>query len=89
MIKVVSKIFGIGAIIAPIITTLIMLKIEPEIEEALAGGIILGCLIGSVFGVVALICNKHRSRLILVASIIPMIPTAIFFVLAIPFWLYG
>ena len=89
MRKSVSRICSIIAVAAPIITTLIMLRTEPEIEEALAGGIILGCLIGSIFGVVALLCNKHHSRWILIASILPMIPTVVFAALAIPFWLYG
>ncbi len=89
MRKTVSIICSISAVVAPIITTLIMLMTEPEFEEALSGGVIVGCLIGTVFGVIALLCNKHHSRWILIVSILPMIPTVIFAALAIPFWLYG
>lgn len=89
MKKAISRICGIGAVAAPVITTFIMFKTEPEFEEALEGGIILGCLIGTVLGVIALLCNKQHSTWIKVLSVMPMIPTLIFAVLAIPYWLYG
>ena len=88
MKQTISKICGIGAVIAPVITTIIMLITEPEFVEALAGGIIMGCLIGSIFGIVALLCNKQRSKLIRATSVLPMIPTTAFAILAIPFLLY-
>ena len=89
MKKFISKIFAIGAIVAPVITTLIMFKTEPEFVEALSGGIILGCLIGSIFGVLALLSNKQHSKWIKAVSVLPMIPTGVFAVLAIPYWLFG
>lgn len=88
MKKTISRICSICALIAPIITTIIFFCTEPEFTEALAGGIIIGCLIGSVFGAVALVCNKHHSKWIMAASILPMIPTVLFALLAIPFYLY-
>ena len=78
-----------GAVIAPVISTLIMLMIEPEFEEALFGGIIVGCLIGSILGGVAILCNKQHSKWITAVSVLPMIPTALFAILAIPYWLFG
>lgn len=87
--KNISKLCCIGAIIAPVITTLIMLKTEPEFVEAMSGGIIVGCLIGSILGGIALFCNKQHSKWIKTLSVLPMIPTALFAVLAIPYWFYG
>ena len=86
--RIISKICGIGAVIAPVITTLIMFMTEPEFVEALSGGILVGCLIGSIFGGCALFCNKQRSKWIIAVSVLPMIPTALFVVFAIPYWIY-
>ena len=86
--RIIPKICGIGAIVAPVITTLIMFMTEPEFEEALFGGIIVGCLIGSLFGVFALLFNKRHSKWITAVSVLPMIPTALFAILAIPYWLF-
>ena len=58
--RIIPKICGIGAVVAPVITTLIMFMTEPEFEEALFGGIIVGCLIGSLFGVFVLLFNKRQ-----------------------------
>ena len=87
--KLMSKICGIGAVIAPAITTLIMFMTEHEFEEALFGGVIVGCLIGSIFGGIALICNKKHNKWITAVSVLPMIPTALFAILAIPYWILG
>ena len=89
MRKIISKICGIGAVITPVITTLIMLMTEPEIVEALSGGIIAGCLIGSIFGTVALLCNKQHSKWITAVSVLPMATAALFAILAIPYWVFG
>lgn len=86
--RIISNICSIGAVIAPVITTLIMFMTEPEFVEALSGGIIVGCLIGSIFGGFALFCNKQRSKWIIMVSVLPMIPTALFVVLAIPYLIY-
>ena len=89
MKKTISRICAICAIIAPFIATQIMFRIEPEYEEAIEGGVIIGCFIGSIFGAVALLTNKHNSKWIKVISILPMIPIVAFLALAIPFWMYG
>ena len=89
MRKIISKICGIGAVITPVITTLIMLMTEPEFVEALSGGIIAGCLIGSILGAVALLCNKQHSKWITTVSVLPMAPAALFVILAIPYWIFG
>ena len=88
MRKLISKICGIGAVMAPVITTVMMIMSEPEIEEAIAGGIFFGCIIGSIFGVVSLICNKERIRWLIALSLLPIAPGLFFFFFSIPFLLY-
>ncbi|HAV90585.1 MAG TPA: hypothetical protein DCW44_04855 [Eubacterium sp.] len=89
MKKTISRICAICAIVAPFIATQIMIRIEPEYEEAIEGGVIVGCFIGSILGVIALLTNKHDSKWIKVLSILPMIPTVAFATLVVLQNLYG
>jgi hypothetical protein len=50
-----------------------MLSFEPEVVEAVLGGLMIGGAIGSVFGIVSLALSQGGSRLIIVLSMIPML----------------
>ncbi len=73
---------------SPFITIIVTLFLEPEIAEAVIGGGIIGCAIGSIIGLIALILNWGRSKLTTVLSILPMIPIGFFLLLSIPFLFY-
>ena len=79
---------SILSIFAPICLILTMCIIEQEFVEAIWGGLLIGCLIGSVFGIVSLTINKNKSRLVTIFSIIPMCPLAIYILLLIPYLMY-
>lgn len=79
---------SILSIFAPICLIATMCIIEQEFVEAIWGGLLIGCLIGSVFGIVSLTINKNKSRLVTIFSIIPMCPLAIYILLLIPYLMY-
>lgn len=79
---------SIISILIPICSIAIMYIIEQEFVEAIVGGLLIGCLIGSVFGIISLIINKCKSRLVTIFSIIPMCPLAIYILLLIPYLMY-
>ena len=62
-------------------TFIIVLFSESEMVEAIAGGLVLGGMIGSVFGVISLIINKGKSKLVTIFSVVPMIPVVLWFIL--------
>ena len=76
---------GILALLSPIVSVKVMLNIEPEVAEAIASGILVGCAIGSVFGIISLILNKEKRKLVTVFSIIPMCPLVLYLLLLIPY----
>ena len=76
-----ALIISIIGIITPIISVIISMLNEPEIVEAVAGGLFLGSIIGSVFGVTALIINKGKSLPVIIFSILPMCPLAVYLML--------
>jgi len=76
-----ALIISIIGIITPIISVIISMRNEPEIVEAVAGGLFLGCIIGSVFGVTALIMNKGKSLPVIILSILPMFLLAVYLIL--------
>lgn len=84
----VSRIVSYLAAASPFITIIVSLFLEPEIAEAIIGGGIIGCAIGSILGIVALIWNRGSSKLVMVLSIFPMIPIGLFLLLSIPFLFY-
>ncbi|MBQ9983001.1 MAG: hypothetical protein IJP29_00265 [Lachnospiraceae bacterium] len=84
----VSKIVSYLATASPFITIIVTLFSEPEIAEAIIGGGIIGCVIGSVLGIIALILNRGSNKLVMVLSILPMIPIGLFLLLSIPFLFY-
>ncbi len=84
----VSRIVSCLATASPFITIIITLFSEPEIAETIIGGGIIGCAIGSILGIIALIMNKGNNKLVMALSILPMIPIGLFLLLSIPFLFY-
>ncbi len=82
-LAVITSVFSV---LSPICAIIIMCSFEQEVAEAIIGGLLFGCIIGTVLGVVSLILNKGKSKLVKIISIIPMIPLAIYLLLLIP-WL--
>ena len=83
-----ARLLSIIAIICPALSILIMVQIEKEFEEALSFGLLVGCILGSLAGLFALLLNQNRSKVIMVCSILPMCPLVLYIALAIPFILY-
>lgn len=79
---------SIVALICPIIVTIVTCNIEEEFAEAIAGGLLFGCVLGSVFSVLALILNKNRNKIVAVLSVIPICPLVLYLVLAIPYFFF-
>lgn len=84
MRRIIPLILSIMALCPPFITVPIMLQIEPEKTEAIAFGLLLGWLIGSILGAVALILNrKQKRKLVIILSVLPMAPTAVYLIMFI------
>ncbi len=75
---------SILAVILPICSIVISLFLEPEIVEAIFGGLIIGCIIGSVLGAVSMGISKGKSVFINTLSILPMIPLVLYLLLLLP-----
>ncbi len=80
----ISLIISILAVISPICMMVVMLLIEPELGEAIFGGLFFGSIIGTVLGFVSLITDKGESTLITTFSIIPISMLALFLLMLIP-----
>ena len=75
---------SILALLSPILTVVALCFVEPELNEAVLGGLIIGCIIGSAFGVISLLINKSKSKTGKVLSIIPMCPLVLYLLMLIP-----
>lgn len=84
----IPLILSVLALACPVIGILVMCLIEPEVTEAVLGGLLFGCIAGSILGALALVLNKNKEKLVKVLSVIPMCPLAAYVVLAIPYFLY-
>ena len=69
------------AVACPIILTIFLISAEPELAEAICGGVVLGCAVGSILGTITIILNKGQNRIVNILSVIPMIPLGIYLVL--------
>lgn len=76
------------AVLSLFIGPFVMLFFEPEREEAIAGGVLTGAAAGSVLGIIAMILNGRKRKLVYILSAIPMVPLLLFLLLAIPFYMY-
>lgn len=84
--KRTALIIAILAVCAPIVMIAIMLNIEEEFVEAVLGGLFFGCIVGTIFGVIALILDRgSRRKIVTILSVIPMIHIALYLVILIPF----
>lgn len=70
------------------IAPLVMLIFEQERAEAISGGLIIGSVAGSVLGIIAMILNKDKRKVVYVMSAIPMVPLVVFLLMAIPYYLF-
>ncbi len=76
------------AVLSLFIGPFVMLFFEQEREEAIAGGVLIGAAAGSVLGIIAMILNGRKRKLVFILSAIPMVPLLLFLLLAIPFYMY-
>lgn len=84
--KKAALINAIAAVCAPVVTVAIMLIFEKEVVEAVLGGLFFGCILGAIFGIVALVLNRgYRRKIVTMLSVIPVIPIVVYLVLLIPF----
>ena len=79
-----ALITSVFSILSPVFAIVIMCSIEQEFIEAVLSGLLIGCFLGTVFGIISLIFNKGKSKVIKIVSIIPMCPLAIYILLLIP-----
>ena len=86
--NLIPTILSILALASVCATPFIVLIYEKEVVEAVFGGIIMGSIIGSVFGISAIICNKERGKLVYILSAVPILILTIFLVMYIPYSLY-
>jgi len=84
----IAVLTGILAVVSPILTIIGMCSVEQEFIEAVLSGLIFGCAIGTVFGIVSLILNRGESKIAKVFSLIPMCPLAVYLLMLIPMLLY-
>ncbi len=79
---------GIFSAVSPLLAIMVMCSVEQELIEAILSGWIIGCAIGTVFGIVSLILNRGESRLAKVLAVIPICAAAACLILLIPALLY-
>ena len=64
MKKFFSPLMAILSIVSPICIVGIMCMIETEIIEAVISGLVLGCMVGSVFSIIFWVTNKYKKNII-------------------------
>ena len=69
---------SIMAFITPIVFTIGCLFTEPELVEAIFGGIFFGSFFSCAFSIIALILDRGKNILTTVFSVVPMFPTIIY-----------
>ena len=79
---------SVFSILSPIFAIITMSFFEQEFAEAVLGGLLIGCLIGTVFGIISLFLNKGKSKVLKIISIIPMCPLIIYVLFLIPYLFY-
>ena len=63
MKKFFSPLMAILSIVSPICIVGIMCMIETEIIEAVISGLVLGCMVGSVFSIIFWVTNKYKNKI--------------------------
>lgn len=77
------------AFLSSLLGVIVAYQIKDEFVETLIGCILIGSLIGNLFGFLALIINMNKSTLVNIFSVIPMIPVLVYLILAIPYLMYN
>ena len=73
MKKFFSPLMAILSIVSPICIVGIMCMIETEIIEAVISGLVLGCMVGSVFSIIFWVTNKYKNKILRIISLIPLV----------------
>ena len=73
MKKFFSPLMAILSIVSPICIVGIMCMIETEINEAVISGLVLGCMVGSVFSIIFWVTNKYKNKILRIISLIPLV----------------
>ena len=83
-----SLLLSIAAISALCITPNMIMLYEKEHAEAIAGGLIIGSILGSIFGLMSIITNKERKTIVYILAAIPIVILVIFLMMFIPYYSY-
>lgn len=83
-------VFSILSVVLPMVSVGVFVKIEAEIAEAIAAGVLVGSLAGTLTGITALVLKgKKKNILVTVFSVLPIIPTSLFLILAVLYYCFG
>lgn len=88
MKKFFSPLMAILSIVSPICIVGIMCMIETEIIEAVIGGLVLGCMVGSVFSIIFWVTNKYKNKILRIISLIPLVFVGLYSLLFILYLAY-
>lgn len=88
MRKKLAVITSVFSTLLPICAIFVMCFIEQELVEAILSGLVVGCSIGTVLGIISLILNRGENRIVKVLSVIPMCALVIYIFLLIPQFIY-
>ena len=75
---------SICSILSPICAIVVMCCFEQELAEAILGGLLIGCVISTLLGIVALVLSRGKSKIVNVFSVISMCPLVVYLLLLIP-----
>ena len=73
---------------SPICIVGIMCMIETEIIEAVISGLVLGCMVGSVFSIIFWVTNKYKNKILRIISLIPLVFVGLYSLLFILYLAY-
>ena len=79
---------AILSIVLPICIVGIMCMIETEIIEAVISGLVLGCMVGSVFSIIFWVTNKYKNKILRIISLIPLVFVGLYSLLFILYLAY-
>ena len=79
---------AILSIVSPICIVGIMCMIETEIIEAVISGLVLGCMVGSVFSIIFWVTNKYKNKILRIISLIPLVFVGLYSLLFILYLAY-
>lgn len=74
--------------LSPICIVGIMCMIETEIIEAVISGLVLGCMVGSVFSIIFWVTNKYKNKILRIISLIPLVFVGLYSLLFILYLAY-